>query len=677
MERGQYIDGRYKIIRPIGSGGTATVYLAEDLILERQVAIKMMHHDFANDESNMRRFQREVNASTNLSHPNIVSVYDINDDDRPCIVMEYVDGTDLKEYIVTNYPIPLKKVVDIMFQVLSAVDYAHRNNVIHRDLKPQNILIDKDGTAKITDFGIAIALSKNSITQTNSVLGSVQYISPEQARGSLAVQQSDIYSLGIILYEMLTGQVPYDGESAVSVALKHFQEDMPSVREVDSSIPQSLENVVLKATAKSPHARYQSVAEMKADLETALNPERRHEAVFIPRADELEETIQLDQAKMLDDHIETKPIPSVKRPSPEPEASQVKKPEKSNDKQPDEPQKKKRRPWWLLILALLLIAGIVFAFLNTGGSDTKVPNLVGLSQEDAAQELEDLNLLVDEVVEEPHENIQSGLVTRTDPERGSLVKEGSAIKLFISSGKETIPIPDVIGASADEAQKTLEDLGFSVDLIQENSDTVPEGSVIAQSVEPDTEVVPSETDVELTISAGPSGFALRDLTNYSLQGVLDYAQENNLTVDSTEESHSSVPVGQVIRQSPRAGTTVYPGGEIEVVISSGPEEEEEESEETESSGRQNVTVNVQIPYQEPAAPETSEEEEASSQSSPASNTIRIFVDDAVHSFDTPVREFTITGNTSIQINLELEAGQTGRYRVERDGTIIDESTVTL
>ena len=277
-EIGKKFNGRYLILGNIGSGGMANVFLARDLILDREVAIKVLRYDFLNDQSAIRRFQREMLASTELVHPNIVTVYDAGQEgETQFLVMEYVKGMDLKRYIQTQYPIPYDRIVDIMQQILSAVALAHQHRIIHRDLKPQNILIDESGTVKITDFGIAVALSETSITQTNSMLGSVHYLSPEQARGSMATNQSDIYAIGIILYEMLTGKVPFDGESAVTIALKHFQEEIPSVRLYDRHVPQSLENVVLKATAKDPIDRYQSAEEMSADLATALDPSRLNE----------------------------------------------------------------------------------------------------------------------------------------------------------------------------------------------------------------------------------------------------------------------------------------------------------------------------------------------------------------------------------------------------------------
>ncbi len=259
IDKGYLLGERYRIIDTLGEGGMANVYLAEDIILQRKVAVKILRLDLQNESQTQARFQREALATSELSHPNIVSVLDVGTDHGlPYMVMEYVDGPDLKDYIRENSPLDLREVIQIMDQILSAVALAHKHNVIHRDLKPQNILMDKRGNIKIADFGIAVALNQSSITQTNSVMGSVHYMSPEQTRGGLVTRQSDIYSLGIILYELITGTVPFNGDTPVSIALKHAQEPIPSIRKKDRSVPQALENVVLKATAKDPRDRYPS-----------------------------------------------------------------------------------------------------------------------------------------------------------------------------------------------------------------------------------------------------------------------------------------------------------------------------------------------------------------------------------------------------------------------------------
>ncbi|MDX1771800.1 MAG: Stk1 family PASTA domain-containing Ser/Thr kinase, partial [Planococcaceae bacterium] len=285
---GKRISGRYKIIEMIGGGGMSNVYLAHDMILDRDVAIKVLRYDFSNEEDLHRRFQREALSATSLTHPNIVNIFDVGEDgDIHYLVMEYVEGKTLKQYIVDSAPLPPVEAVEIMKQLTSAIANAHHNQIIHRDIKPQNILMDDQLHVKITDFGIAMALSATSFTQTNSVLGTVHYLSPEQARGGTATKKSDIYALGIVLFELLTGKLPFSGESAVSIALKHLQTETPSVRDLRPEIPQSLENVVMKATAKDPMHRYRSVEEMQRDLETVLIPERSDEqAFFIPFDDD-------------------------------------------------------------------------------------------------------------------------------------------------------------------------------------------------------------------------------------------------------------------------------------------------------------------------------------------------------------------------------------------------------
>ncbi len=300
MKPNYTLNGRYRIIRSLGEGGMANVYLARDLILDRDVSVKLLRLDLRDDPQTVKRFQREALAATELVHPNIVSVYDVGEENgMQYLVMEYVEGMDLKAYIKQHFPIPYQEVINIMEQVLSAVEVAHEHNIIHRDLKPQNILIDQHGNAKITDFGIAVALSEHTLTQTNTVLGSVHYLSPEQARGGMATKRSDIYSLGIILYELLTGTVPFKGETAVSIAIKHFQSEVPSVREFDPRIPQALENVVLKATTKRPENRYGTVQEMAEDLETSLSPRRASEPRYSPDAEDDGETKVLDKAALM------------------------------------------------------------------------------------------------------------------------------------------------------------------------------------------------------------------------------------------------------------------------------------------------------------------------------------------------------------------------------------------
>ena len=277
--KGQKINDRYQIIRSIGEGGMANVYLAYDTILDRNVAVKILRGDLADDEKFVRKFQREAISASSLSHPNIVEVYDVGEDDgKYFIVMEYVDGRTLKSLIKKRGALTLPEVIDIMLQLTSAIAHAHDSYIIHRDIKPQNVLILDDGMVKITDFGIAMALNSNELTQTNSVMGSVHYLPPEQANGSGSTIKSDIYSLGVLMFELLTGKVPFKGDNAVEIAIKQMKEPIPSVCKINPEIPQSVENIILKACAKNPKNRYENVREMHEDLKTCLSKERLNEA---------------------------------------------------------------------------------------------------------------------------------------------------------------------------------------------------------------------------------------------------------------------------------------------------------------------------------------------------------------------------------------------------------------
>ncbi|MBT2731581.1 Stk1 family PASTA domain-containing Ser/Thr kinase [Carnobacterium sp. ISL-102] len=663
MEKGKKLNGRYKIIRSVGSGGMANVYLARDLILERDVAVKVLRFDFRDDQNTIRRFKREALAATELIHPNIVSVYDVGEEENnQYIVMEYIKGMDLKHYIHSNFPIPYQKVLDIMRQILAAVEEAHKNRIIHRDLKPQNVLIDESGVVKITDFGIAVALSQTSITQTNSLLGSVHYLSPEQARGGMATNQSDIYSLGIILYELLTGNVPFEGESAVSIALKHFQESLPSVKDFDHRIPQSLENVVLKATAKETIDRYRSVQEMASDLETSLSPQRIKESKFIPAS-------LMEKTKILQPIIPVAPIAIVD--------AEEKAPDPKNKKQNNEtnkdtkPKKKKRKIFWLtLLLLLLIITGSMVAFALTAPKDVLVPDVAGMSKEEAENALLAVDLYVNTTIIETSEDVKEGLVTRTDPEVDSSVKEETDVNLYISSGKETVSFKDYTGEPYEEVRAELIEQGFITKRIDESSNTFSEGSIIEQSIDEDEEVVPSETTVTLTVSTGEAKFEMKDLTGYSEKGVQDYANEKGLTVTINKDYSGEVSEGQVISQDPPTGELLSSGASISVVISLGEKPE------------QTFSKTVTIPYAEPKTNESEKAESesgkkaesGSQESTPIPNDVVIYIEDNEHTLEDEFQKFTITEDFETVIPFVLQEGDTGTYRIERDGEIIEENT---
>ena len=569
IEIGKKLNGRYKIIGNIGSGGMANVFLAHDLILDREVAVKVLRFDFQNDKNAIRRFQREALAATELVHPNIVTVYDVGEEDgMQFLVMEYVKGMDLKRYIQTHYPVPYLQIVDIVQQILSAVALAHQHRIIHRDLKPQNILINEEGVVKITDFGIAIALSETSITQTNSMLGSVHYLSPEQARGSMATNQSDIYAIGIILYEMLTGKVPFDGESAVTIALKHFQDEIPSIRIYDKNVPQSLENVVLKATAKEQADRYKTADEMREDLSTALSPERLNEPRWEPHALN-DETRAL--TPITDEMIAEQPAePAVTEPEVEETADQK-----------QEKPKKKRKKWWLilpiLVIAALLVIGGYFVF-GGGRGDVEIPKVSGDTETVAREKLEAAGLKVaDETEEIADDEIEEGNVVKTDPQEGTEVKKNSEITLYISSGTEKITLKNYQEKNFEDVKAELIKLGFSEDQIKEetkSSDAIGEGLIISQSPDVGEKVSPKEDDITFVVSTGPESFAMEDYYGQRIEDVRAALTSKGVPTENIYEQSapSDEPVGTVINQAPGAGESVITSQTvITLTVSSGQE----------------------------------------------------------------------------------------------------------
>ena len=575
-EIGKKFNGRYLILGNIGSGGMANVFLARDLILDREVAIKVLRYDFLNDQSAIRRFQREMLASTELVPPNIVTVYDAGQEgETQFLVMEYVKGMDLKRYIQTQYPIPYGRIVDIMQQILSAVALAHQHRIIHRDLKPQNILIDESGTVKITDFGIAVALSETSITQTNSMLGSVHYLSPEQARGSMATNQSDIYAIGIILYEMLTGKVPFDGESAVTIALKHFQEEIPSVRLYDRHVPQSLENVVLKATAKDPIDRYQSAEEMSADLATALDPSRLNEPAWHP-ANHVEET------KVLPNLTEQMPsvAPAVEVTTP-PEKDIEEKPKPAKKKNKDQKPKSKKKWLFLGIVAVLVvgIAAIAFSVLGGGKNEISVPDVSNLSESAARSKLQEAGLKAAGQTEEiTSDKIPEGKVVKTNPEAKAIVQKGREVVLYISTGGRKIKMKDYTDMEYKEAVEALVKLDFKESKIkkkEEYSDTVEKGKIISQTPEANSEVTPDKTSVKFVVSKGAKPIKISDYVGMTInEALLDLANNgiNESQVKQTQQE-SDKEAGTILSQTPSAGSSVTPGNTmIYFVVSSGPNE---------------------------------------------------------------------------------------------------------
>ncbi|MEH7305901.1 Stk1 family PASTA domain-containing Ser/Thr kinase, partial [Neobacillus drentensis] len=493
---GKRISGRYKVLEMIGGGGMANVYLAHDMILDREVAVKMLRLDFVNDEEFIRRFHREAQSATSLTHPNIVSIYDVGEEDSLYyIVMEYVNGQTLKQYIHQHSSLRVEKALDIMMQLTSAISHAHQNHIIHRDIKPHNILIDRNGNVKITDFGIAMALSATSITQTNSVLGSVHYLSPEQARGGMANRKSDIYSLGIVMFEILTGRLPFSGESAVSIALKHLQSETPSLRRWNPNIPQSVENIVLKATAKDPFHRYNSVDEMEEDLRTALNPERMNEPKFnIPIDDEATKAIPIITNDRPHKNLDETLVHSADKILPNKKDTPKKEKEKDN--------KKKRKKWPAVLITTFLILAVLGLLAPTllpvlfSAKDIKIPDVSGMELVDAISKLKLNGLEVEKQIKIPDDLIDKGEVIKTDPEIGTTVKENTKVTLYVSTGKDKKELSDYKGRLYNDIFPLLENKNFKDIRKTERYDESEPGTILNQSPPGGEKVVPEDTVLE-------------------------------------------------------------------------------------------------------------------------------------------------------------------------------------
>lgn len=641
---GKRLNDRYKIIRLIGGGGMANVYLARDIILDRDVAVKVLRFDFANDEQFIKRFRREAQAATSLNHENIVTIYDVGEDEGIYyIVMEYVRGCTLKQYIHKHAPLPVAKALHIMDQLTSAIAHAHENGVIHRDIKPQNILIDENGDVKVTDFGIAVAFSSTTITQTNSVLGSVHYLSPEQARGGIASEKSDIYSLGIVMFELVTGRLPFSGESAVSIVLKHLQTETPSPKAWNPSIPQSVENIILKSTAKDPFYRYRSAREMNEDIRTALDPERANEQKFMIPADDEEPTKAIPIIK------ETPVSAGLER------QTMVYEEKKEEEKKETKPKKKRKWIVWLAALFLFLIAAGVSAVTWIPDlifpKEVTMPNVVNKDYDEAVEKLSSLGLEIKDTIDVENDKFAEGKVVRTKPEAGMTVKQGSAVIIYKSIGKKKVEFGDFIGEDIETAEEQLKNENFMNIARNERYSDKPPGTIIDQFPYAGDKVVPEETEVVFTVSLGPEKITLKDLIGYTEKSVRDYANDQQLYVDVKYEYSDKVPEGLVISQTPKANEKVDKGDTITVIISRGKE----------TLPVKTVIKDIEIPYE----PEEEGQVIAA----------QLYVQDANHNMTTPYKTYRLTAPVTETVEFEIPYKETAYYRVIVNNVVKDEGTI--
>ena len=565
IQIGKIFAGRYRIIKQIGRGGMADVYLAKDLILDgEEVAVKVLRTNYQTDPIAVARFQREARAMADLDHPHIVRITDIGEEDgQQYLAMEYVAGLDLKRYIKEHYPLSNEEAVRIMGQILLAMRLAHTRGIVHRDLKPQNILLTPDGTAKVTDFGIAVAFAETSLTQTNSMLGSVHYLSPEQARGSKATVQSDIYAMGIIFYEMLTGHIPYDGDSAVTIALQHFQKPLPSVIAENPSVPQALENVVIKATAKKLTDRYKSVAEMYVDLSSSLSYNRRNEPKLV--FDDATKADTKTLPKVSQSTLTS--IPKVQTQSPKP---QIAKPSQQvlEDNYATKPVKKRkfRVRYMILLASIVLVAASLIWILSRTPATIAIPDVAGQTVAEAKETLKKANFEIGEEKTEASEKVEEGRIIRTDPVAGTGRKEGTKINLVVSSGKQSFQLSNYIGRKSTDVIAELKQKKVPENLIkieEEESSESEAGTVLRQSPAAGTTYDLSKAStITLTVAKKVTSVAMPSYTGSSLE----FTKNNLVQIVGIKEANievvevSTAPVGTaegtVVEQSPKAGEKV-------------------------------------------------------------------------------------------------------------------------
>ncbi len=559
--KGQKINDRYQIIKSIGEGGMANVYLAYDTILDRDVAVKVLRGDLSNDEKFVRRFQREALNASSLSHPNIVEVYDVGDDNgQYFIVMEYIEGKNLKDLIKKRGKLTVSEVVDIMSQISDGLSVAHDSYIIHRDIKPQNIMILENGLVKITDFGIAMAMNATQLTQTNSVMGSVHYLPPEQASGKGSTLKSDIYSMGILMYELLTGVLPYRGDNAVEIALKHLKEPLPSIREELDDLPQSVENIILKSTAKNPKNRYNDARAMYEDLKTCLDESRVNEEKWEYQFAELDNdnkkfTKQVEKAISVEEEEEDNGDVVVKQVTEE----EVKKENK-----------------------ILVALAIIFAFLVVLVSafvlllpkilqqkDIIVPEVAGKTVSEVVSELQEMGFeIADETKEISDDKVAEGKVVKTNPPSGAKRTKGTVITIFVSTGDSKVTVEDYTGKNYLEVKGALESQGITVYITFEevdDPDDYESGEIMRQSVEAGQKLGARDS-IELFVPDIVTEYPDFTDGSWTEEDVRQFCEEYGVTLKVKREVHGTDD-GTIFYQSREEGYTVISGTTLTIKIS--------------------------------------------------------------------------------------------------------------
>ncbi|MFE8113350.1 Stk1 family PASTA domain-containing Ser/Thr kinase [Mammaliicoccus sciuri] len=662
---GRIIAGRYEFVKYLGGGGMSNVYLAKDKILNRDVAVKVINIPPYEKEKAVERFEREVQNTTILSHSNVVNVLDVEEDDN-CyyLVMEYIEGPTLKEYLCKEGKLSADEAVEMTLQILKGIAHAHHHRIIHRDIKPQNILMTKNGTLKILDFGIARALSETALTETNHVMGSVQYLSPEQAKGQSTDESSDIYSIGIVLYELLTGHPPFNGETPVSVAIKHIQEELPSIRKERPSIPQSIENVIMKATRKEKSQRYRDTNEMYYDLLTALDDERKDE---LPRYDSDSDTKTMPVIKADEEESDTKTVPIA--------TTQQNANAQQQNMETNKP-KRKRNKWLIVFVPILLLCMLVGAigFALTAPKYVDVPNLLGKSRGEALALIDEKGLSKGKITEAYSNSFKEGEVMKVTPKVGSKVKEMTKVDLVISQGVKTFTVEDYVGKSADKTKKQLEKQGFESVRIKEQYDKAENGTVINQNIEPGSKVVPKDTMIILTKSIGVKQEYVKDYTGEEISKATSELEALGFKVEQSEVE-SDEPADTIVKQSFKDGqlpveSTIYfdaSKGEDKDSNSdksdkSDKSDDKDKKDDSDDNARDKTyTQSVYIPF--------------TGSDSKKGQKVEIFVKDKSNDIKKVADSFTIKKDTTRSINFTIPKGESAEYRVEVDGKEVESNTI--